>query len=142
MKKILLVLICICLVNVSGCTLYKELQAGIEEATIIAEEFCFALAEDDSSNAKSYLSPNYSAPNKEDFEKYVAKLEEFNGIDFSNGIQIIDRSDNGWSGINGEYAYEIIFNTLIGEKEINLFFVVIKNENSYGIFSFGVNPAR
>lgn len=139
MNRVLVVIICLCTILLASCSLYKDIVEGIDVATVFAEEFCLALTENSFENAKSYLCP-YSAPSKEDFEKHIAKLEEFNDIDFSTGIQITNRSDNGWSGINGKYAYEIIFDTLIGEKEITLFFIVIKGEATYEIFSFGVKP--
>ena len=142
MKRVLIVVLCICTLLLSSCTLYQEIVGGIDGATTFAEEFCISLADDNFDNAKSYLCSDYSAPSKEDFEKYIAKLEDFNKIDFSEGIKIINRSDNGWSGVNGNYAYEIVFETLVGEKEVNLFFVVVKSDNNYGIFSFGINPAQ
>ena len=140
MKKILSILLCFCAFLSSGCAKYKLTRSEINEAHAFAEKFCYTLQNDDIEKAKEYLCSDYSAPPKEDFEKYLAKLESYNNIDFSEEIIIHDRSYNGCSAVNA--AHELIFEMLIGGKEISLFFLVLKVEDGYELFSFGINPSR
>ena len=140
MKKVLVILICTCTLLFSGCVIYEHIQSDINAAGDFAKEFCLSLATDNIEKSKEYLSSTYSAPNKEYFEKHIAMIESYNGIDFSDGIDIKNCLYNGKVSING--TYEFVFETLVGEKEIDLFFTVIKNEDRYEIFSFGANPPK
>ena len=140
MKKLLILLICLCTLLFSGCVIYEHIQSDIDAAGDFAEEFCLALANEDLEIVKQYLSSTSSAPSKEYFEKHLAKTEAYNGIDFSDGITINERSFDTKANINN--AYEFDFNLLVGEKNIIMFVTVIKNEYNYEIFSFGVNPSK
>ena len=58
MKKLLPVLLILCILWLSGCGMLKDLQSGMQAAAAHAEEFCSALAKDDLASAAGYLHPN------------------------------------------------------------------------------------
>lgn len=139
MKKLLILLICLCTLLFSGCVIYEQGQANIKAAGDLAEEFCLALANEDIEKAKQYLTTS-SAPSKEYLEKHLTTIENYYDIDFSDGIIINERVYRSRTNMNA--AYEFDFNLLVGEKNIDMFFTVIKTGDKYEIFSFGVNPSK
>ena len=146
MKKILSItlclILCLCIFALTGCGRYIQIVKNMDGAAEFAKEFCVTLSDEDTEKAKQYLCDEYSVPSKDDFERYILKLETYNEIDFSKGITILSCTKNGWSTVSRKYTYEIICDVLVGEKEIALFFEVSHSENGYEIFSFGVNPKK
>lgn len=142
MKRILLVMFCILAVTLSGCSIPGKFTDEFDYAMAFAEDFCVALANDDIEKAKEYLYPTYSTPKKEDLNQYIEKIEEFNEIDFSEGITITNRTTNGWTmgGVYPGTTYYFVLEMLVGKVEVKLFFKVTKIESEYGIFSFGIEP--
>ena len=130
MKKFLVILLIFSTICLSSC--------NFDKAQVYGNEFCYALAENNEI-AKEYLHPS-SKLNEENFDKFIDKLEQFNQIDFSNGLEIINSSFVSltygvvWEAYKYEYTYEI----LINDKTIKMFCVIIDNVKGYGIYSFGI----
>ncbi len=141
MKKILAIILLICTLCLSSCGILEELKTGIDEATALAEDFCKALASENLDKAKSYLHPD-STPSQHELSSFVAKLEREHDIDFSNGVSFKLRNGINSSYYNSMYdgsVHEIDYYILVGDVTVNFFFVVVKNDNGYGLYSFGIN---
>ena len=147
MKRVLVILICICMLFTTSCSMTDKINNNFAEAIDLSKKFCLCLETNDMEKAKEYLCPTYSTPMKDDLEKYITKLEIYNNIDFSQGVTITNSTQYGWWTSNTLYygydVYEIVLDMLIGEKEISLFFKIAQGEDDsmLGILSFGVNPS-
>ncbi len=140
MKKIFILLLVICILPLASCTAINELQEGYDNAIVFAKNFCSLLVNDDFENAKECLHPS-AAPNKDRLENFLAKLEETNEIDFSNGFEIKNTTFKGMAYLHDAYIgseYDFQFDVSIDNKEITMFFVVVDNDIGYGIFYFGI----
>ncbi len=130
MKKFLVLLLIFSTICLSGC--------DFDKAETYGSEFCYALAKSNDV-AKEYLHPA-SKLNGKEFEKFITKLEQFNEIDFSEGLEIIDSSFTSsalgvvWDGYKYEYTYEIF----VSDKTIMIFCVILDDSEGYGIYSFGI----
>ena len=82
MKKVVALLLIISSVFFSSC--------NFEKAQSFGNEFCYALSEN-VEEAKVFLHPD-SKLNGEKFDKFIAQLEQFNEIDFSQDIEITSSS--------------------------------------------------
>lgn len=140
MKKVLLLFLVICILNLSGCVVMQEMQEGYDNAVEYAKEFVDEFTKGNFEQAKIYLHPT-SSPNKDRLESVVSKLEEMYGVDFN---QELETKNVVWKGIayydnafEGKF-YDFQFEILIGEKMVNMFFVVVDNNIGYGIFYFGI----
>ena len=111
----------------------------MDDAIILVEDFCSALADEDFDTAKGYLHPD-STPKKEEISTFITKLEQTHNIDFSDGVAFKHRSgirsayyDSNYDGSVHEIDYEIV----VGGASVDFFFIVVKNDNGYGVYSFG-----
>ena len=140
MKKILAIMLVLCTLCLSSCGILKELKTGMDEAIVLAEDFCTALSNDDFDTAKSYLHPD-STPKQDELFAFITKFEQTHNIDFSNGVAFKRRSgtrsayyDSSYDGSVHEINYEIV----VGGVSVDFFFNVVKNDNGYGIYNFGI----
>jgi hypothetical protein len=141
MKKLLPVLLILCILCLSGCSILKDLQSGMQAAAAHAEEFCSALAKDDLASAEGYLHPN-ATPKGKDLPAFLAKLEQNHGIDFSDGVAFKSRTDFSSTYYDSSYGgsvHECTYQAVVGETTVKLFFVVVENDSGYGIYSFGIS---
>lgn len=130
MKKLLVLLLVFSTVCLSSC--------NFDKAQAYGNEFCYALAESDDV-AKKYLHPA-SKLNGEEFEKFIAMLEQFNEIDFLEGLEIIDSSftSSAWGVVWDGYKYEYTYEIFVSDKTIMMFCVILDDSQGYGIYSFGI----
>jgi hypothetical protein len=126
--------------SLSSCGVFKELKEGLDDALIITEDFCQALADDDIESAKGFLHPD-SIPKESELLSFIIKLEEVNDIDFSLGVAFKTQTnfsstyyDSSYGGSVHKLEYEIV----VGGVPLDCFFVIVKNDNGYGIYSFGI----
>lgn len=140
MKKIIAVLLVLCTLCLSGCGILKELKTGMDEAFVLVEDFCTALSNDDFDTAKGYLHPD-STPKQNELSAFITKLEQTHSIDFSDGVSFERRTEAGNAYYDSAYdgsVHEIEYKMAVGGVAIDFFFVVVKNDNGYGIYSFGI----
>jgi len=130
MKKLLILLLIFSTICLSSC--------NFDKARAYGNEFCYALAESNDV-AKERLHPT-SKLNGEAFEKYIAKLEQFNEIDFSEGLEIIDSSftSSAWGVVWNGYKYEYTYEIFVSNKTIIMFCIILDDSQGYGIYSFGI----
>ena len=140
MKKILAIILVVCTLCLSSCGIFKELKAGMDEAFVLVENFCTALSNDDFDTAKGYLHPN-STPNQNVLFAFISRLEKTHSIDFSDGVAFKHRRgirsayyDSSYDGSVHEIDYEIV----VGGVPVYSFFIVVKNDNGYGLYNFGI----
>jgi hypothetical protein len=131
-------------ISLGGCTIFQQLRADAQEANEYAEEFCFAFSFDDIEIAKEYLHPDWISING-DLENYLEKFENVNGIDFSNGVSIKRRFWEEATGYHSQYdgsIYRFGITVVVGDKTLNMYFVVVDNNKGYGLYDFGLYSER
>lgn len=140
MKKLLILVITVFMLTLSSCDVINELTEGARDANTLAQDFCECIANEDYITVRDYMHPD-STPNKYVLQSYIIKLEENNNIDFSNGIAFKRREnfssayyDSSYGGTVHEFTYKVV----VGNVLVNMFFVIVKNDNGYGIYSFGI----
>ena len=140
MKKILAIILVLCMLCLSSCGILKELKAGMDEAIILVEDFCTALANDDFDTAKGYFHPD-STPKQDELSTFITELEQTHSIDFSDGVSFKRRTDVGSTYYDSDYdgsVHEIEYEISVGGVTTHFFFVVVKNDNGYGIYDFWI----
>ena len=140
MKKRLAIILVLCTLCLSSCGILKELKAGMDEAIILVEDFCTALANDDFDTAKGYLHPD-STPKQDKLSTFITKLEQTHNIDFSDGVAFKRRTSIGSTYYDSDYdgsVHEIEYEIAVGGVITNFFFIVIKNDSGYGLYNFGI----
>ena len=141
MKKILFLLVLmLCTFCLFSCDIFKELKEGMQESNILIEDFCSALANDDLETAKTFLHPD-STPKRDNLSSYIEKLETTHSIDFSLGVAF--KSTTGFSSTYYDSIYdgsvhEASYKIVVGGVSVKCFFTVVKNDNGYGLYSFGI----
>ena len=137
MKKITSIVLIICIIAMTGCTTISRIVTDAKDAIFFAEDFCMILSED-MEEAKKYLHPD-SKPSKDELQAFVEEIECVNNISFSDGVAIkgcdavhSHSKDIKLSVTTFEFSYEIV----VGNKIIELFFVVIKDDNGFLISEF------
>lgn len=139
MKKLLAVLLVLCTLFLSGCGMF-EFMGGVGDATDLVKEFCVALSEDDFDTAKDCLHPD-STPSKDNLSDYILQLEQNLNINFSNGVKFKRRTGIESTYYDSEYrgsVHKIDYQILIGSVNTQFFFIVVKNNNGYGLYSFKI----
>lgn len=144
MKKsivLLSILLTVCMLALSGCGLLEELKKGMQDAVALAEDFCVALADGNWTAAQECLHPDSVSPTANNLESFVAQLEKNHNVDFSDGVAFKMRTsftsayyDSSYGGMVHEFTY----NVSIGGVATSIFFVVVKNDAGFGIYSFGL----
>lgn len=144
MKKILVIVLVVCMFNLAGCNIIfgtlNDLEKEYDKSVDFAKQFCLTLSNDDFEASKEYLHPS-SSPSKDGLSKFVSKMEETNEIDFSNGIEIKNVEFKRMGAYIPEYRgsiYNFTFELSVSNKVINMFFLVVDNDEGYGVFYFGV----
>ena len=140
MKKILAVLLVLCTLFLSGCGMFKDVIGGMGEATDLVEEFCIALSEDDFDTAKDCLHPDFT-PSHDNLSDYILQLEQKLNINFSNGVKFKRRTGIESTYYDSEYGgsvHKIEYKIVVGSVDTQFFFVVVKNNNGYGLYSFKI----
>ena len=149
MKKvfsILLITITICFV---GCARIKFLFteqdvffAEQQKSITLAENFCFALSDDDIEIAEGYLHPD-SPLCDGNLVSFLSTIEQENGIDFSRGVTFRDRelieayanTSNDPADHQG-YTFIFYLEVVIDGKITKLSFEMVYNEKGCGVYSF------
>ena len=140
MKKVLAIIFVLCTLCLSSCGILKELKAGMDEAIVLVEDFCIALANDDFDTAKGYLHPD-STPKQDELSTFITKLEQTHSIDFSDGVAFKRRTGTGSTYYDSDYdgnVHEIEYKIAVGGVTTDFFFVVVKNDSGYGLYNFGI----
>ena len=135
-----LIILVFCTACLTSCGMLRELKVGKDEAIILVEDFCTALSNDDLDAAKGYLHPD-STPKQDDLSAFIAKLEQTHGINFSDGVAFKRRTDSSMTYYDSRYGggvYEIGYEIVVGGVATDFFFVVVKNDNGYGLCNFGI----
>ncbi len=148
MKKLLVILIVLCTLCCLSCTEIEEylkwnqdfLIEG-QEAISLAENFCFALSDDNINEAEKYLHPD-SPLNGGELSLFLSKFEQTNDVDFSNGVAFRDRdigdsyaNTQNYEGYHQGNAHIFYLKVVIDRKIIKLSFEVVSNEKGFGIYS-------
>ncbi len=139
-KKTLTLLLALCVLCFSGCSIMDNMEEGMLQAVNITEKFCDAIVKNDLSTAKNYLHQN-STPSAQNLANYIFQLEKTYNIDFSDGISFKQRVAFEISYYNSNYGgsvYSNTYKTTVGKTEIYLLFVVVKIDNVYTLHEFGV----
>lgn len=139
MKKLLRNIV-FCIVLSVCILLFSSCSGGIKgsEAKAHINEFFAAIVDEDYSNAENLLHPERPA----DLNEFFASIEEAEGIDFQEGIEI--ERYTGFSSalydstVKGS-TYELTMNTTIGEKKVEFTIEIVKNEAGFGIYNFDLN---
>lgn len=144
MKKsvvLVAILLVVCLFALSGCGLFAELKQGLKDAVAVAEDFCVALADGNWTAAQECLHPDSVSPTANNIRSFVSQMENTHNVDFSDGVAFKMRTsfrsayyDSSYDGMVHEFTY----NVSIGGVDTSIFFVVVKNDAGFGIFSFGL----
>lgn len=139
-KQLSLICIFFILSCLSSCSIFRELKEGLDEAFVLIEDFCYALANDDIESAKGFLHLD-STPSKDNLSTFILNLEQTHQIDFSDGVVFKRRAasrsayyDSSYDGTVHEVEYKIV----IGGVSVDLFFTIVDNNMGYGIYSFGI----
>ncbi|MGM9632393.1 MAG: hypothetical protein ACI3XL_04805 [Eubacteriales bacterium] len=146
MKKFILIVLVIMLITFSltGCTLFQKIYDEYQEfmqpyyedmdlAQEYAEQFIYAVANDDFESARQYLHPDLIA-SEYDLEKQIAYFEERYRLDFSDGVVIEDLIGTKIAIGSFDSEYSVGFNLLIGNEELQLYFIAERTDNGFGIF--------
>ena len=140
MKKLIIAIIIVCTLTLSGCSIFNQIKEEMALAYELAENFCNKLTEEDIDQAKEMLHPQ-SNPSADQLEQYVSYFEGQHSIDFSAGVSFNRHTRFSASYYNSNYGgsvYEFNCIATIGSQVIELYFLVVKNDNGYGIYNFGV----
>ena len=140
MRKVMsLILLFISIFSLSSCGIFKELMAETEKAKEYAIDFCDALSHDNLELANTFI--HFDSPiNKTGLDKYITTLESDNNVDFSNKVNLIICNDFESTYYTSEYngsSFEFTFSSTIGSYRTYIYFVIINNDNGYGIYDFG-----
>lgn len=152
MKRLLLILLTLLIVCFCGCEAiqdnlnwHDDFFAEGQKAISLAENFCFALSDDDINEAQKYLHPD-SPLNGEELSLFLSEFEQTNGVDFSNGVAFLERYDYSFSPYNSisqGSTHKFVLKVVVENKTIKLSFKVIDNEKGFGIDSVGqYNPKK
>ena len=142
MKRIIIVLLILSMLCLFGCTVFNNMYFEANKGATLAENFCFALSDDDLNAAQEYLHPD-SLLRGDVLSSCLTDLEQNNSIDFSNGISFINRDIKKTYITPRDYEnnlmgkhYILVFDILVDGKTIELSFDVLNNEKGFGIYSF------
>ena len=143
MKRIILIVLVIMLItsSLTGCTLLERISDEYEQfmrpywndmnaAMEQAEKLLSAVVNDDFDTAKQYLHPDRVSTF--DFERTFEYIENKYDVDFSNGVTINKyKKTETQIGFNVEYRFCSLMT--VGNKELELYFLAVRNDNGFGI---------
>lgn len=139
MKKALrilsvLMIVCLCALPLSAC------EGGIkgDEAKAFINDFFAAIVAEDYETAEGMLHPQRPA----DLKAFLQTVEEKEGVDFQNGIEI-----ERYTGFSSSYydstvdgsTYELTMRTKVGEKTVRFVVEIVKNDAGYGIYNLNID---
>ena len=152
MKRFIVIILVIILITstFTGCTRLKEMyekyqeymQPYYEESYIArerAEQFLFAIANDDFETAREYLHPDLIA-SEYDLEEFIELFEDKYDTDFSSGV-VIENQLKGEISIgcyNRHYSnaieYKFGVEFLVEDKKLEIYFLTVRTDNGFGIY--------
>lgn len=107
---------------------YDDMNLAVE----YAEQFIIAVANDDFETARKYLHPDIR--NTEGIPKNcIYELEEKYHFDFSDGVVIDHTIGTSISIGSNDSEYALGFSLIIGTEDFQLYFIVTRNANGFGI---------
>lgn len=155
MKKLLLWMMILCTIAFSGCfglarevgSLVGEIGEAVEkvneqaqEADEIVQGFCVNLSNGDLDSATQKMHPDV-VQTKGQLASLVSRWESECFVQFSQGIVLrsliefyVTLGDKSYGG----NTYEIGYTATIGKNTVNLLFLVVKNENGFGIYTLTI----
>ena len=142
MKRIIIVLLIFSMLCLFGCTTFNNMYAEAYKGATLAENFCFALSDDDLNAAQEYLHPD-SLLKGDALSSCLTDLEQNYSIDFSNGISFRNRDIEKTyitprdyeNNLKGKH-YILVLDVLVDGKTIEISFDILNNEKGFGIYSF------
>ena len=111
---------------------------GLKKAIDLAEDFAEELSEEDFAEAIEYLHPDCNM-SLSAFSSFINSKEESLGVDFSQGVTLEGRVSMRNALHDSDYGgsvYEFEYRASIGEKSVYALFVIVDNEQGYGIYNF------
>ena len=144
MKKIISILIILCIFVLTGCSdinnFLDNKNSEIDEVSAEVENFLFLLGNDIES-AKIYLHPNFYA-DKGDFDAFIKDFEQEYGANILDGIAIMERKQacksslyypsNGYTCLVFEFCYKLVIDT----KPMLIYIKLIEDDQGRGIYLF------
>ena len=127
------------LVSLTGCSILKETS---ERAKNTTNEFFNYVTSDDYEGASTMLHPdgNINASNLDD---YLLSIEESCNIDFSNGFKINSTTSINIQSGDNDYddgtVYEVNYKTTIDGKYLDLYIIIVDNDNGFGVYYFTID---
>ena len=118
-------------------------EGGIkrDEAKELINGFLSKIEVGDYGGAEELMHPD----KRIDIEEFISDFEIKNGVDFSDGIEILKytnfESSYFESSVNGS-RYKLNMLTKIGKSEFTVSAEAVKNKNGYGIYSFILNSVN
>ena len=143
MKKVIvsicLVLSLLCCLTLTGCS-----KISIDEAEVLINDYFDALENDDYETAAEYMHPINNL-NKDSLYTTINELESNAGIDFSSGVELIQRTGiSSYFNMNGTMGVYttlgITYNAKIGNVNVIINISVISDKLGLSIYGFSVNP--
>lgn len=143
MKRFILIVLVIILTTftLTGCTIFEKMYDKYEEfmrpywddmnlAMEQAEKLLLAAVNDDYETAKQYLHPDRVSTF--DFERTFEYIENEYEVDFSNGVTINKyKKTETQIGFDVEYRFCCVMT--VGNRELELYFLAVRNDNGFGI---------
>lgn len=142
MKKIIALLLAICMLAFTGC-LFEDSHSTISNRNQVekqVEDFFF-LVGNDLEAAKRLLHPNFYAENG-GFEAFIEDFKQEYTVDICDGVSIISKMGSSFgSGYypaqNYSYKhYRFSYLLVVGLKEMHIFIEVREDQYGYGIYTF------
>ena len=134
MKKLLAIMLVLCVLCFSGCGLFKELIVEMDKANALVKDFCQCLVENDIEGAKALMHPQ-SKPSANNLSNNIYYWEKNFGIDFSKGLGNKTSFSMQSNGTSEGMEHEIAFSCRMEDKIIHFEFVVVSDSAGYGIYS-------
>ena len=145
MKRFVLFTLVIMLITTSltGCTWFQKMFNQYDEymqpyyedmdlAKEYAKQLILAVANDDFETARQYLHPDRAGTY--DLERCFEYIENEYEVDFSNGV-IINKHKKAETKIGFDVEYRFCYVITVENKELELYFLAIRNDNGFGIYN-------
>ena len=130
-RVVSLVVLCFFILGITSCGTEGEAKAFIRD-------FFEAVEAGEYEEAATFLHPDLPA----DLEKYFGTIEDNEGVDFSDGINIekfVSFSEKEYDAeVNGS-SYKMLVRTRVSGIGIRFDITIVKNANGYGIYKFRID---